>query len=980
MAVEFRVLGEVEVLVDGRAVDVGHARQRCVLVSLLVDVNRPVSTDQLIDRVWADEPPNKARNALAAYISRLRQLIAGNDGVRIGRGPGGYMLQAEAQTVDLYLFRDRISKARTAPSPADAADMFDAALQLWRGEPFATLDTPWANEVRDSLEAELLSAALDRNDAALDAGRYAELLNDLTATLQAHPLDERVAGQLMLAQYRCGRQAAALDTYRAMRERLVQELGVDPSPALQAVQQQILDGDPLRPAGRAAASPVAEPAIAHPAETPAVITATDAAVPRRPTRLIGRHDDVLRVIAAFDDGPVVTLTGVGGVGKTRLAFETAAREQDNFVDGAWVCELAPLSDGSAIGRAVAAALRVQTGYGQDVDDAVVEHLRPLALLLVVDNCEHVLATAADLIGRITNECPAVRVLTTSREPLGVEGERIVPVHPLSEDRAAELFVDRARASRPDFDPDREPVGAVAEICRRLDGVPLAIELAAARMRAMSSLDVARRLDRLRLLSGGKRGAHPRQQSVTATIDWSYRLLSEAEQKLFARLSVFAGGFDLEAVHGVCADSGTTDDDTVDMLMGLVDKSMVVVRSGPGGTRYDVLETLRAYGRERLQANGLVDALASRHANYFVELVERASVGMRGPDEAAWVQRVLPRAGTTFVAPDFDNLRTAFEFAMASHDIDLALRLAASLQEIHLRVGYDPMDWVERAVQAADRDHPLFPAAVGTVARGYQVLGEFAHARAIIALAEGREPGAGASYLTHPGDVLADVTMNDGDPLTATAYFEDLFSKAPDATDPLRRVLMAERISLGHQAMQTHEAALPAAQEAVRIADGTGNPTAQSLARCALGRALSISDPDEALKTINKARELATSVENSWLIAMAELESATIHAARGDRVAAARGFSVTLDMFVIAGPSTIVPLQWDNLRRVTQFLFDVGAVPEAAALHRAVVASGRKSPLDAAQVADLESVDSVVLTGTEIVDYTRAALRRVVERG
>jgi hypothetical protein len=504
---------------------------------------------------------------------------------------------------------------------------------------------------------------------------------------------------------------------------------------------------------------------------------------------------------------------------------------------------------------------------------------------------------------------------------------------------------------------------------------LAIELAAARMRAMSSLDVARRLDRLRLLSGGKRGAHPRQQSVTATIDWSYRLLSEAEQKLFARLSVFAGGFDLDAVHGVCADGGTTDDDVFDMLMGLVDKSMVVVRSGPAGTRYDLLETLRAYGRERLQDNGLVDAAASRHAKYFVELVERASVGMRGSDEAAWVQRVLPKAGTTFVAPDFDNLRNAFEFAMASHDIDLALRLTTSLPEVHIRVGYDPMDWVERAIQAADPDHPLFPAAVGTVARGYQVLGEFAHARAIVALAEGREPGSGTSFLAYPRDVLADVTMNDGDAPTATAHFEELFSGATDATDPLRRVLMAERISLGHQAMQTHDAALPAAREAVRIADGTGNPTAQSLARCALGRALSVSQSDQALETISDARELATSVENSWLIAMTDMESATVHASRGDRVAAARGFSAALEKFVIAGPSRIIPLQWDNLRRVTQFLFRMGAFPEARTLHRAVVAAGRESPLDAAQVAKLEGVDSVVLTGTELVDYTRTALSR-----
>ncbi|CDO10837.1 AfsR/SARP family transcriptional regulator [Mycolicibacterium cosmeticum] len=971
MTAEFRLLGEVEVVVDGRGLDAGHARQRCVLVALLVDVNRPVSADTLIDRVWSDEPPQKARNALAAYISRLRQLVAGHDGARIVRGPGGYMLQVDAQTVDLHRFRDMVSQARAARNRADAAAMFDAALQLWRGAPFATLDTPWTNEVRTSLEAERLSAVLDRNDAALDAGRHGELLNDLAATLHAHPLDERIAGQLMLAQYRSGRQAAALDTYRGMRERLVQELGVDPSPALQAVQQQILDGDPMRPV-----EPAVPPATADLGVTQSA--AAEPVVPRRRTRLIGRDGDVLRVIAGLRDGPVVTLTGVGGVGKTRLAFETAARAQDNFVDGVWVCELAPLSDGSAIGRAVAAAVRVRAGYGQDVDDAVVEHLRPLDLLLVADNCEHVLAPAAELIDRIIHECPGVRVLATSREPLGVEGERIVPVHPLSEEHAAELFVDRARASRPDFNPDREPVGAVAEICRRLDGVPLAIELAAARVRAMSSLDIARRLDRLRLLSGGSRGTHPRQHSVAATIDWSYRLLSDAEQKMFARLSVFAGGFDLDALHGVCAADGITDDDAFDMLMSLVDKSMVVVRSGPAGTRYDVLTTLGAYGLQRLRDNGTVDDAASRHAHYFVELVERASVGMRGPDEAAWVQRLLPRAGTTFVAPDFDNLRTAFEFAMARHDIDLALRLVTSLPEIHLRIGYVPMDWVERAVQAADRDHPLFPAAVGTVARGYQVLGDFGHARAIISLAEGREPAPGVSYLAHPADVLADVVMNEGDAITSTAYFEELFHESQEDTDPLRLVLAGERITLGHQEMGTLSAALPTAEEAMRIAEATGNPTARSLAGSALGRALSETNPDRALKILAEARGLAAAVENNWLIAMAMMESATINTVHGDVTAAARDFLGTLDLFVVGGPGRVMPLQWENLRRVTRFLCRVGAAREAAALHRAVVASGRASPLSAAQLAAMNGADSVGMSDDDIVDYTRTALHRIVE--
>ncbi|BBX33219.1 putative ATPase [Mycolicibacterium mageritense DSM 44476 = CIP 104973] len=974
MAVEFRILGEVEVLVDGRGLDVGHARQRCVLVSLLVDVNRPVSPDQLTDRVWADEPPHKARNALAAYISRLRQLIAGNDGVRIVRGPGGYMLQADAQTVDLYLFRDRVSRARMVSVSADAAGLFDAALQLWRGEPFPSLDTPWANEVRASLEAERFSAVLDRNDAALDAGRHGELLNDLAATGQLYPLDERVAGQLMLAQYRCGRQAAALETYRAMRERLVQELGVDPSPALQAVHQQILAGDPQRPAARVPAFPVTQLAVAKLAEAPAVITVAESAIPRRPTRLIGREEAVQRVLDAFGDGPVVTLTGVGGVGKTRLALEVAAKYNVSDADGAWVCELAPLSDGSAIGRTVAAALRVQASFGQTFDQAVVEHLRPLELLLVVDNCEHVLDEAAALIDRIAAECPGVKVLATSREPLGLDGERIVPVPPLAEHHAAELFAERARASRPDFDPGREPVGAVAEICRRLDGVPLAIELAAARMRAMSSLDVARRLDRLRLLSGGKRGAHPRQQSVTATIDWSYRLLSESEQRLFVRLSAFAGGFDLEAVHRVCADDGTTDDDTFDILLSLVDKSMVVVRTGPAGTRYDLLETLRAYGRERLQDSGLVDAVASRHARYFIELIERASVGLRGPDEAAWVQRILPKAGTTYAAPDYDNLRTAFEWAMARQDVDLALRLATSLPELHLRIGYHPMDWVERAVQAAVSDHPLFPAAVGTVARGYQVLGEFAHARAVLGLAEAREPAPGVSFLAHPADVLADIVMNEGDAVTSTAYFEDLFQKSAEDTDPMRLVLAAERITLGHQAMGTLGSALQSAEQAMRIAEATRNPTVRSLAGSALGRALSETEPERALKILAEAGELATSVENNWLIAMAIMESATINTVRGDLATAARYFVSALDLFVVGGPGRVIPLQWDNLRRVTRFLFRAGAA-EAAALHHAIVASGRVPPLSAAEVADLDGADSVMLTDEDIIEYTRTALTR-----
>ncbi|WP_235632079.1 AfsR/SARP family transcriptional regulator [Mycolicibacterium rutilum] len=567
---QFRVFGEVSAEVDGRRLEIGHARQRCVLAALVVDVNRPVSVEQLIDRVWADRPPARARNAVAGYLSRLRTLLAGG-GVEIGRGPAGYTLVANEDAVDLLRFRRLAAAARTAGDPDEALALYQQALTVGCGEPFAGIATPWFDDMRNAIAAEHLSIFLDRNDAALRAGRHTEILGEVEAALQSHPLDERLAGQLMLTQFRCGRQAAALETYRRMRERLVDELGVDPGPALRAVHQQILDSEPADPVPPSRPPP---PARAG-------------SLPRRLTSFIGRADEVAAAAAAVRADHVITLTGVGGVGKTRLALEAAERCQDGFERGAVFCELAPVSDGAAVSSAVAAALGVHEKPGLGVAGTAVEHLRNRNMLLLIDNCEHVLDDAASLIERIARECPAVTLLATSREPLSIDGERVLPVRPLREREAAALFTARARAGRPEFDPDAEPVGAIAEICRRLDGLPLAIELAAARTRVMNSLDIARRLDGLRLLSGNARGAHPRQQSVAATIDWAYRLLAEAEQALFERLSVFAGSFDLEAVHGVCAEPDATEDDTLELLTCLVDKSMVVIRGGALLTRYAV---------------------------------------------------------------------------------------------------------------------------------------------------------------------------------------------------------------------------------------------------------------------------------------------------------------------------------------------------------------------------------------------------------
>ena len=951
MVVEFRLLGDVEARSDGQRLDIGPTRQRCVLVALLVDANRPVPADQLIDRIWADDLPHRARNALAGYLSRLRQVITTDSDVEIAREPGGYVLKADPASVDLHRFRQLTTQARATTDPVEADRLFCMALELWRGDPFASLDTPWVNEVRTALEAERLAVVLDRNDAGLRAGRHGELLPQIAAMAQDHPLDERLAGQLMLAQYRSGRQADALDTFRVMRGRLVEELGADPSPALRQAHQQILEGDP--------GHTVSEPPVRAP-----VATRPHAGMPRRATSFIGREDDVSRVDAALREGPLVTLTGVGGVGKTRLALEAAGRAEAHFGDGAWLCELAPIDEGSAVNHAVAVALRLQQQQGLDIEATVIEYLRTRELLLVLDNCEHVLDAAAKLIDQIVRHCPHVVVLATSREAIAVEGERILPVPPLPVEDATRLFADRAKAGRPDFDLDHEPVGAVAEICRRLDGLPLAIELAAARMRMMSSLDVARRLDKLRLLTGGARDAMPRQQSLAATIDWSYRLLTEAEQELFMRLSVFAGGFDLEAAHGVCGADEDTEDDTLELLTGLLDKSMVAMRSGTGTSRYSVLETLRAYGRDRLRENDIYDECASRHVHYYTELAERAAHGMHGADERAWVERTLP---------DYDNLRAAFEHVMADSDVATALRLVTSLPEfVHLRIGYESSGWAERVVELADSDHPLYVAAVGFAARGAWNRGDFGRAVSLGTLAQGRVPERGNGRVAYPGDVLADVSLYKGDAATALAHYDSEVARARRDDDPIRLVWTLFYVSICHAALRSPEDGMGAAEESLRVAEETANPTARSMARYALGLVLKKSEPDRALTLFDEAAELAASVQNFWWHGIALMEGAATRAVHSDPASAAQALTEVLDHWDRVGDWS---QQWLNLRYVARFLVRVGAEDDAVALHYALVGAGRLSPLGPTQLAKLGDQQQEALSGAEALVRARASLAR-----
>jgi predicted ATPase/DNA-binding SARP family transcriptional activator len=938
--VEFLLLGDVDVLIDGRRVEIGHARQRCVLAALLLEANRAVPAEQLIDRVWADRPPYRARNALSAYVSRLRHQLA--DVARIVRGPGGYQLSVDPMTVDLHRFRHLVGQARAAGHPADAAARYGEALGLWRGEPFAAVDTPWFDAVRTSLHAERLAVLLDRNDAGLRAGRHAELVGELADAVREHPLDERLAGQLMLAQFRSGRQADALSTFQRVRTRLLEELGADPGVALRRVHQQILEGDAEGAAviePEPGTRPVPPP---PPAPPPAAAPDRPAGnLPRRATSFVGRESEVALIAAAVRDAPLVTLSGVGGVGKSRLAVEVAAREQERFSGGGWLCELAPLPDGGPVSEALAVALRVQQRQGLTTEQTVIEYLRDRALLIVLDNCEHVLDAVARLLDQVVAQCPGVVVLATSREALGVEGERIVPLAPLPAADGRDLFVARARAGRPDLQLDGAEADAVAEICRRLDGLPLAIELAAARMRVMNAAEVVRRLDDGRLLSRGARGTVAHHQSLDATVDWSYRLLSDAEKVLFARLSVFAGGFDLDAAHGVCAEPGASEIDTLDLLGGLVDKSMVTVLGGSDRSRYRVLETLRAFGRDRLRESGTASAIGRAHAAYFAELAGQVARGLHGPDERAWVQRALP---------DYDNLRTAFERAVADRDGDLAVRIVTSVSElVHLRVGYESAGWALRALDLVDADHRLASAAVGAAARGAWNRGEFATARALAERARGRVPGRGVDRVAYPADVLADVALYEGDAGAALAHYAGEVELARRDDDPIRLVWTLYYVAVCHAVLRAPERGLPAAREAVEVAERTGNPTARSMARYALGLVLKKSEPERALTLLDEAAELAAAVRNFWWEGIALMEAAATRAVHAEPAAAARASVVVLDHWDRVGDWT---QQWLNLRYVVRLLVRLGADDAAAALHHALLAAGKPSPLDAAALDGL----------------------------
>ena len=912
------LLGDLVVVDDGGTeVPVTGAKLRALLALLALHAGRPVPTEALVSALWGEDPPPAVKNGLQGLVSKLRRALGSTE--LIAMRATGYALELEPDAVDVHRFERLVADAQRTDDPEEVTTLLGEAEQLWRGdalaefayEDFASLPAARLQELR-------LAAVEERLDAEIRLGRHQAAIAELEVAVAAHPLRERLRGLLMLALYRAGRQADALRAYQEGRTVLGEELGLEPDPELRNLEAAILTQDPSLDA------PVIAPTPPERRKT---------SIPEPLTPLVGRADELRALTALAVEHRLVTLVGPGGVGKTRLATEVGRAEAATLRDGGCLVELAPVGDPGGVRTAIANAL--------DLPDPgrLLEVLADRELVLLLDNCEHVITAAAEAVEDLLRHCPGIRVVATSREGLRVPGEQLWSVPPLTPTDAGTLFAARARSAGADLTGTDDERVLIEEICARLDGLPLAIELAAARTRAFTVEHVASRLhDRFRLLTGGARTALPRQQTLTAVVDWSYDLLFEDEQRVFERLSVFPGGCDLATAAAVCADDELPADELEDIILALVEKSLVVRSSSLDHGRVTQLQTLAQYGREKLAARGDAVRIRDAMAAHFRVLCASSIQAYTGPDQGSWL---------VTVDRERENLRAALDWAVGRDDAETATIIAGGTSWAHWLggTGLEGLQWLDLAASAGGEvtehtealartgrallsfqsglregvDEHL-EAALATFTRlgdaratmlAYSFWAEVAAARGEIEEGRRRRRETLAFYESLPDEpfapvgrthALARLAQLDGDEVAAERWYREAVEHLAVIDRPVVRAICLGMVAEFDERAQRYDAAVEHLEEAIGVCESLGLRGFLGSLLARLGWVLLLrGDVDSAEDRYRRALDAARPLGNTLVISLAMAGLAAIHRLRGRDEEAARCATEALGLHAQIGP-------------------------------------------------------------------------------
>jgi predicted ATPase/DNA-binding SARP family transcriptional activator/DNA-binding CsgD family transcriptional regulator len=941
------LLGGFRVSVGTRIIEDGQWRLRkaAALVKLLsLTPDHRLHREQVMDLLWPDLEKKAASNNLRQTLHAARRALASDpsEGSRyLASKDESLLLCPEGDLwVDVDAFQEAVAIARRSLDPATSR----AAIELYTGDllPEDRYEE-WAEGRRENLRQTYLALLIELAGLYEERGQYELAIVALRKAVAEEPAFEEAHADLMNLYALSGRPGEALTQYEQLQEALSRRLDTEPGETTQRLREEIAAGS----------FSSERPQVGLPEEPLATAKHN---LPAGRTSFVGREREMVEVKRALSMTRLLTLTGAGGSGKTRLALEVARDLIGAYPDGVWLVELAPLFEGDLVAQQVAGTLGVPERPGQPLVNRLVDALGNKALLLVVDNCEHLVEAAAKLADAVLDSCPRLRVLATSREPLGVGGETLWQVLPLSVPsktggghgteytvegllryEAVRLFVDRARLRLPNFELTQENAGAVARVCRKLDGIPLAIELATARMGALAVEQVAQRLEAsLDVLKGASRTATPRQQTLRATLDWSHNLLSEAERAMWRRLSIFAGGWTLEATEAVCSNGAIKQDDILDLLGGLVDKSLVVAGASTGeAVRYRMLRPVRQYAREKLEASGEADAVGDRHAAFYLALAEEAEPELAGSEQRLWVERL---------EGEHDNMRATLSWLLEHRKAELGVRLCAALWRFWFARGYlsEGIRCMERALSSDDPEaSPVRVKALegigwltqgqgdtaqaqgayeemlelsqelndkGNVATALNSLGTIAlthgnneQARALLeenlAVLRQLEEGNADTALKrfHALNLLAYLALNEeGEYVKATELLKQSLALARKAGDANR--VGATLLNLGYAELmqRDHERAMAFSEEALTVANGLGKAGVEIFpeARVNLGlAALGQGEHERAASSLEEALVVAHQVGVKASIINALEGMASLAGARGEATRAAHLWGV-----------------------------------------------------------------------------------------